>query len=370
MNVPTKTHRKILVTQALPYANAPLHLGHILEAVQTDIWVRFQNILGNECLFFCADDTHGTPVMLKAKELGITPEELVSNILSQARKYNGKSKLPGFTYDNRTLGAMDPVNTKTFARTLEKELPDGTKELKVIGKGSKAFRELFGEIEDARHSIFQSINDLSITARKNQLFDEILDTDAAMKEVAKADTPVGQRGFFFDSPVAARNALPNNEIVKIDPYVKELFQDGVLINRLSGTYTTKDIAEAFSNSAKVSEFMRGESGGSLGKAASWAWRNLFLTPKAGSQFAKTVLSVPTHFRNFFSSSAFSLANGTILDPIHFARGMKEAKKIVQVGLRSPEANKKYRRLLELGVTNSNTRMGDLKNLMRDAKNYY
>ena len=294
-------------------------------------------------------------------------EELVSNILSQARKYNGKSKLPGFTYDNRTLGAMDPVNTKTFARTLEKELPDGTKELKVIGKGSKAFRELFGEIEDARHSIFQSINDLSITARKNQLFDEILDTDAAMKEVAKADTPVGQRGFFFDSPVAARNALPNNEIVKIDPYVKELFQDGVLINRLSGTYTTKDIAEAFSNSAKVSEFMRGESGGSLGKAASWAWRNLFLTPKAGSQFAKTVLSVPTHFRNFFSSSAFSLANGTILDPIHFARGMKEAKKIVQVGLRSPEANKKYRRLLELGVTNSNTRMGDLKNLMRDAK---
>jgi methionyl-tRNA synthetase len=80
MNVPTKTHRKILVTQALPYANAPLHLGHILEAVQTDIWVRFQNILGNECLFFCADDTHGTPVMLKAKELGITPEELVSNI--------------------------------------------------------------------------------------------------------------------------------------------------------------------------------------------------------------------------------------------------------------------------------------------------
>jgi hypothetical protein len=188
-----------------------------------------------------------------------------------------------------------------------------------------------------------------------------------MKEVAKADTPVGQRGFFFDSPVAARNALPNNEIVKIDPYVKELFQDGVLINRLSGTYTTKDIAEAFSNSAKVSEFMRGESGGSLGKAASWAWRNLFLTPKAGSQFAKTVLSVPTHFRNFFSSSAFSLANGTILDPIHFARGMKEAKKIVQVGLRSPEANKKYRRLLELGVTNSNTRMGDLKNLMRDAK---
>ena len=80
MNIPTKKARKILVTQALPYANAPLHLGHILEAVQTDIWTRFQNLNGNECLFFCADDTHGTPVMLKAKEMGISPEELIKQV--------------------------------------------------------------------------------------------------------------------------------------------------------------------------------------------------------------------------------------------------------------------------------------------------
>ena len=60
-----------------------MHLGHILEAVQTDIWVRFQNQLGNECLFFCADDTHGTPVMLKAKELNISPEELVSKVRAE-----------------------------------------------------------------------------------------------------------------------------------------------------------------------------------------------------------------------------------------------------------------------------------------------
>ena len=80
MNIPTKKARKILVTQALPYANAPLHLGHILEAVQTDIWTRFQNLNGNECLFFCADDTHGTPVMLKAKEMSISPEELIKKV--------------------------------------------------------------------------------------------------------------------------------------------------------------------------------------------------------------------------------------------------------------------------------------------------
>ncbi len=80
MNIPTKKNRKILVTQALPYANTPLHLGHILEAVQTDIWTRFQNINNNECYFFCADDTHGTPVMLKARELGISPEELIKDV--------------------------------------------------------------------------------------------------------------------------------------------------------------------------------------------------------------------------------------------------------------------------------------------------
>ena len=64
----------------MPYANAPLHLGHILESVQTDIWVRFQKQIGNECLFFCADDTHGTPVMLKANEMGIKPEVLVKKV--------------------------------------------------------------------------------------------------------------------------------------------------------------------------------------------------------------------------------------------------------------------------------------------------
>ena len=86
MDIPTKNTRKILVTQALPYANAPLHLGHILEAVQTDIWTRFQNMNGNQCYFFCADDTHGTPVMLKAKEMEITPEELIKDVLNDHKE--------------------------------------------------------------------------------------------------------------------------------------------------------------------------------------------------------------------------------------------------------------------------------------------
>jgi len=72
--------RKILVTSALPYANGSLHLGHLLEAIQTDIWVRFQNLRGNQCTYVCADDTHGTAIMLKAEQQGITPEELINQI--------------------------------------------------------------------------------------------------------------------------------------------------------------------------------------------------------------------------------------------------------------------------------------------------
>jgi methionyl-tRNA synthetase len=72
--------RRILVTSALPYANGPLHLGHILETIQTDIWVRFQKLRGHECYYVCADDTHGTPIMLKAQSEGITPEQLIAKV--------------------------------------------------------------------------------------------------------------------------------------------------------------------------------------------------------------------------------------------------------------------------------------------------
>ncbi len=78
--------RKILITSALPYANGPIHIGHMLEYVQTDIWARFQRLIGNECYYVCADDTHGTPIMLSAQKQGITPEELI------AKSHNSHTK--------------------------------------------------------------------------------------------------------------------------------------------------------------------------------------------------------------------------------------------------------------------------------------
>jgi methionyl-tRNA synthetase len=77
--------RRILVTSALPYANGPLHFGHIIEAVQTDVWVRFQRLQGNECLYVCAEDTHGTPIMIKAQSEGVTPEALIARVAADHR---------------------------------------------------------------------------------------------------------------------------------------------------------------------------------------------------------------------------------------------------------------------------------------------
>ncbi len=76
----TQVAKKILVTCALPYANGPIHLGHMLEHIQADIWVRYQRMRGNEVYFICADDAHGTPIMLKAQQLGITPENMINKM--------------------------------------------------------------------------------------------------------------------------------------------------------------------------------------------------------------------------------------------------------------------------------------------------
>ncbi|MDH3899688.1 MAG: methionine--tRNA ligase, partial [Gammaproteobacteria bacterium] len=81
----TQAKRTILVTSALPYANGPIHLGHLVEYIQTDIWVRFQKLRGHDCLYVCADDAHGTPVMLRAQQEGITPEQLIEAVGQEHR---------------------------------------------------------------------------------------------------------------------------------------------------------------------------------------------------------------------------------------------------------------------------------------------
>lgn len=90
-------HRRILVTSALPYANGPIHIGHLVEYIQTDIWVRFQKMRGHECHYVCADDAHGTPIMLRAQSEGITPEQLIERVAAEhQRDFAGF----GISFDN------------------------------------------------------------------------------------------------------------------------------------------------------------------------------------------------------------------------------------------------------------------------------
>jgi len=103
--------RRILVTSALPYANGPIHLGHLVEYIQTDIWVRFQKMQGHECYYVCADDAHGTPIMLRAKQEGIEPEQLIERI-SQEHQADFNEFLIGFdnyysthSEENKTLAS-------------------------------------------------------------------------------------------------------------------------------------------------------------------------------------------------------------------------------------------------------------------------
>ena len=79
------SQRTILVTSALPYANGPIHIGHLVEYIQTDIWVRFQKLRRHDCLYVCADDAHGTPIMLRAEQEGLTPEQLIERVGEEHR---------------------------------------------------------------------------------------------------------------------------------------------------------------------------------------------------------------------------------------------------------------------------------------------
>jgi hypothetical protein len=287
---------------------------------------------------------------------------MVDEVLKDARTINPKTQLPFFKYTNLTQGATDDKTLKSFAQMVNK----GTKkkpDMQTIGTGSRAFRELFGEIKDARYSIYNGMTKLSNLARKNQFLDDIMTKNDELLEA-------GKQGFFHTDRVKAMKALPNNEIVSLDKYLAPMFKDGILVNRLKGMFTTKDIAEGIANAQNVSNFFRGERLGATAaeKGITWAYRNLILYPKGLSQITKTVLSPVTHFRNFFSAGAFAGANGIFFtDPRVLKNAFSKAFGEIQVGLRPEKAMEEYRELLELGVVNSNVRIGDLKNLLKDVK---
>ncbi|MCQ8129253.1 methionine--tRNA ligase [Methylomonas rivi] len=114
------SNRKILVTSALPYANGPIHLGHLVEYIQTDIWVRFQKMRGHQCHYVCADDTHGTPIMLRADREGITPEQLIAQV---EQEHRADFDAFGVAFDH--YHSTHSEENKTLSSLIYKRLRDG-----------------------------------------------------------------------------------------------------------------------------------------------------------------------------------------------------------------------------------------------------
>ena len=118
--------RKILVTSALPYANGSIHLGHLVEYIQTDIWVRFQKMQGHECHYVCADDTHGTPIMLRAQAEGITPEALIERVYGEHLR-----DFSGFHIEFDNYYSTHSEENRELAQSIYRTLRDQAKLIEV-----------------------------------------------------------------------------------------------------------------------------------------------------------------------------------------------------------------------------------------------
>jgi hypothetical protein len=281
----------------------------------------------------------------------------VDDIINQVQVKKKPGGLPDVAYQDKT----GMTKTKSFE--------------KAKGRGSKVFRELFGEIQDPRYSIFNAMTNLSAVARTATYFDDVVAQNAKVQQG-------GGRGFFWDSEELAKAAVNSPgtgiQIVKVDDVIQKLPGGNTIVSPLSGKFTTKEIADGIKNAndigAGLTSVIRGREGANPAeKAATWFYRNLLLFPKGISQMAKTIFSIPTHLRNFFSAGAFAGANGIFFEGLTnpgllkkaFAEGI-DTSALLKLGPGSAEAQAAYRELLELGVVNSQVQIGDLIGLLKTA----
>jgi hypothetical protein len=296
-------------------------------------------------------------------------QSMVDSVIKSAKNQVAPPGLP-IKFAKGTLAEEGPQIDKFFKKVVTDDIKPERLLAETPMKDRAVIKKLFGEIEDPRFSIYNSMTKLSNIARKNELFENIAKQDDAIKKAATATTPGGSRGFFFDDALEAAEALPNQEIVELDRYMTPYFKDEFTINPLAGKFTTKAIAEGLGDSTKTLKFLFEPREGATGieKGLTWGYRNLVLFPKAASQVAKTILSPQTHFRNLFSATAFSAGNGILFEnPAVVGRAFKDAFGMLQVGTRKAEANKAYREILQLGVVNSQAQLGDIKNLLTDVR---
>ena len=313
-----------------------------------------------------AENNKDTPFNPDSLQYYEDAKYIVERILEDGIKAKKRTRgLPDVTYVNKTLEELP--GGKFIAETIEK-----------TGAPPAVIKKLLGEMSDPRYSIFNAITELSGMARTSAMFKEMFDTNEAAQKL-------GERGSFWKSKDEAKRATNNTaEIVKVSDELSGMsqFKAGNIENPLGNMYTTKDIMQALQKANGLTEgyftaAVRGREGATAAeKGASFLYRNLLLFPKATAQLAKTVLSIPTHLRNLISAGAFASANGILFegffDPKLLGNSFRKGWQISGVGniknTRFDDAafEKAYRELLELGIVNSQTQIGDLKNLLRDV----
>ena len=278
--------------------------------------------------------------------------------------------------------AADLAKTDMFTKRLEQAVTkgryatigkEGLPEKTVIGQGSKAFRELFGEMKDVRQKMLHGTERLSLVARKNEFLTNLVERSARRQKEWDALTPelrataAGGRPFLFATEGAARATLNNIDVAKYEARPAgsawgETAAQNPIINAFpDGAWMEKSLAEALDTTQK-SLFNN--------KTIGFLYDSLFLFPKATSQFAKTVFSPITHARNFFSAATFQTANGIWFEnPKTLAAAWRDSFGALQpqtIKQNSKLAQELYDEAVELGVTNTNARAGDMMRLFQDV----
>ena len=317
------------------------------------------------------DESYSAAIRVFKDTVGTTENQarqIVDDILGQAEKIKSPKELPDFKYTVKTMENGTPKFMERTVGLAEDAL--GTPEQKA------ALRELFGEIKDPRFTVFNSITRLSSLARTSAYFKEILDKNMAVQKA-------GGRGFFWNGQQAAEEAVDKRrtgiEVIQMGKVLSEIDATKNLVNPINDLWTTKEIADGIRSANDVMSglqaFVRGTKEDMSGaeKVVSWFYRNLLLFPKSISQMSKTIFSIPTHLRNFFSAGAFTAANGVLFDGITNPKLLGNAFKdgidisaLLKLGPGSARAQGQYQDLLELGVVNSQVQLGDLISLLKDT----
>jgi hypothetical protein len=277
--------------------------------------------------------------------------KLPPNLATSKEKTTGVFfNAPDFFANRTVLTEIDAAAPTIALRNLKKE-------------PREIIEQLLGKVEDPMQTMLTGTNRLSLIGRRNQFYNDLLKSDEALisERVAfsKANpgvkTPDTMKGFFRETDTEAINAFGQN-IKQIEIDASRTIEAGIT-NPLNGKWAEKGVAEAIEESAMVA---RDKS------TLNQLYHSFLLYPKATSQMAKTILSPVTHVRNFISAGAFASSNGLFLqNPAEIAKAMKDAYKALQIP-GSRMANDEYRKLLRLGVVNSNVRLGDLTKLLKDT----